>query len=262
MDESTTIEQSVELLQQLGLKEYEARSFVALSRLPSGTAKQIHEISEVPRTRVYDAVRVLEAKGLVETHHSSPQQFRAVSVAEAAETLRAEYDDRVDSLQSMLGSLPSATVGSEAEVTHEVWSLKDATAIAKRTDQLVGDGGSEVVVVIGDESALTPSLVDEIEEAQDRGVNVVIGTSTDELRDLIDTEFPDVPTFLSGLEWLRAADSPEDHTVISRILLVDRASILISTRSDGPAHNGAEQAVFGRGFDNGLVTIIRRLMAT
>jgi sugar-specific transcriptional regulator TrmB len=63
---------AVELLQQLGLKEYEARCFVGLTRVPSGTAKQLGEITDVPRTRVYDAVRVLEAQGLVEVQHSSP----------------------------------------------------------------------------------------------------------------------------------------------------------------------------------------------
>ncbi|MDY6819231.1 MAG: helix-turn-helix domain-containing protein, partial [Halobacteriales archaeon] len=50
---------AVELLQQLGLKPYEAKSFVALTQLPSGTARSISEQVDVPRTRVYrDAARV------------------------------------------------------------------------------------------------------------------------------------------------------------------------------------------------------------
>ncbi|MFB6177506.1 MAG: helix-turn-helix domain-containing protein, partial [Halobaculum sp.] len=63
MDDNTNITRAVELLQQLGLKEYEAKCFVGLSRLSTGTAKQLSEITEVPRTRVYDAIRVLEAQG-------------------------------------------------------------------------------------------------------------------------------------------------------------------------------------------------------
>ena len=95
MAHSENIEQAVEVLQQLGLKEYEARCFVGLSRLNTGTAKQLSELTEVPRTRVYDAIRVLESQGLVEIQHSSPQQFRAVSLDEATETLRDQYEDRV-----------------------------------------------------------------------------------------------------------------------------------------------------------------------
>lgn len=52
MADVTEGNESIELLQQLGLKEYEARAFVALTRVEAGTAKDIAELSEVPRTRV------------------------------------------------------------------------------------------------------------------------------------------------------------------------------------------------------------------
>jgi hypothetical protein len=43
-------------------------------------------------------------------------------------------------------------------------------------------------------------------------------------------------------------------------LLVDRQAILVSTFVPGQGRH--EQAVFGRGFHNGIVTVARRLMAT
>lgn len=114
-------ERATDLLQSLGLKEYEAKCFVALSRVDSGTAKDVSELSEVPRTRVYDAVRVLETKGLVETQHSNPQRFRAVSIEEATHTLRDEYEDRVTDLEDALHDIQPATQDDEYEdVTHEV----------------------------------------------------------------------------------------------------------------------------------------------
>ncbi|RLM77810.1 TrmB family transcriptional regulator, partial [Halobellus sp. Atlit-38R] len=51
MEDVSNQDQAIELLQQLGLKEYEAKSFVALARRQRGTAKDISETSEVPRTR-------------------------------------------------------------------------------------------------------------------------------------------------------------------------------------------------------------------
>ncbi|WP_342764001.1 TrmB family transcriptional regulator [Halococcus hamelinensis] len=68
---SATEEEVIDLLQDLGLKEYEAKCFAALTRLSSGTAKEISDTAEVPRTRVYDAVRVLESSGLVEIQHGN-----------------------------------------------------------------------------------------------------------------------------------------------------------------------------------------------
>uniref|UniRef100_UPI00374CA2A2 TrmB family transcriptional regulator n=1 Tax=Natronococcus roseus TaxID=1052014 RepID=UPI00374CA2A2 len=113
MDTNESVEEAIELLQQLGLKEYEARCFVGLSRLRSGTAKKLSEMTEVPRTRVYDAVRVLESQGLVEVQHSSPQEFRAVSLKEATETLRNQYEARVDRLENALNTIDIVDEGDD-----------------------------------------------------------------------------------------------------------------------------------------------------
>ncbi|WP_245944473.1 TrmB family transcriptional regulator [Haloplanus salinus] len=91
------------------------------------------ETSEVPRTRVYDAIRVLETKGLVETQHSNPQVFRAVSVDEAVRTLQSEYVGRTKSLRSALSGLDPTDDGRTADATHEVWSLSGDQGITSRT---------------------------------------------------------------------------------------------------------------------------------
>jgi sugar-specific transcriptional regulator TrmB len=66
MDTTETLEEAVEVLQQLGLKEYEARCSAGFSRLDSGTAKRLSEMMELTRTRVDDAMRVMEAQGMGE----------------------------------------------------------------------------------------------------------------------------------------------------------------------------------------------------
>ncbi|WP_331234814.1 TrmB family transcriptional regulator [Natronorarus salvus] len=265
MNERSTQQQAVELLQELGLKQYEAACFVALSRLPSGTAKQISEISEVPRTRIYDAIRVLEGKGLVEVQRSNPQRFRAVPIAEAAETLRNEYEDRSNRLAETLADLDSAVPDEgNPELTHDVWALSGESSIANRTIQLVDGADSEIVLVVGHEDVLTPELVDLLQHARQRGLSVFIGTATEELRDLVRSEIPEAEVFVSGLDWLRSSPiDSQDTTTISRLVLIDREAILVSSMS-GTNGGGAvtEKAVFGDGFDNGIVVIARRLMAT
>ncbi|MDS0297184.1 TrmB family transcriptional regulator [Halogeometricum sp. S1BR25-6] len=262
MEDLTNVERAVELLQKLGLKEYEAKCFVALTQLPSGTAKHISEISEVPRTRVYDAVRVLETQGLVEIQHANPQRFRAVSIDEAAQTLRSEYESRTESLRETLQGVEAATVDDEVDVSHEVWALSGSAAIATRTTQLVDEAESEVVLIVGHESALTDDLVERLESAQDRGVSVVVGTVSESLHEDVRAVLPGAEAFVSELEWLRST-AADDATEITRLLLVDRTTILVSTtHSGGATGEQSEQAVFGRGFENGLVTIVRRLMST
>ena len=261
MEDISNSETAAELLQQLGLKEYEAKCFVALARLPRATAKEISEVSDVPRTRIYDATRVLETKGLVEIQHSNPQQFRAVPVAEAVETLQQEYRDRTEKLRDTLEDLETPPA-EETDEVHEVWSLSGASAIEHRTFQLFDEAERELVLVAGHEDTVSTESVKRLQAAQDRDVSVLIGAVSDELQSRFRTELPEARVFVSGLEWLAGSGSVRDGTEINRIVLVDRSTILVSTRGKEKGAPRSEHAVFGRGFDNGLVAITRRLMAT
>jgi sugar-specific transcriptional regulator TrmB len=256
MDDNGGVEETIEVLQQLGLKEYEARCFVGLTRLDTGTAKRLSEITEVPRTRVYDAIRVLEAQGLVEIQHSSPQRFRAVSLEEATETLRDQYEERVERLHQSLDTLEAVDVEDESPV-QEVWAMSGQDAIENRTNQLIDGAADEVVLVLGDESLLTEDLVDSLNDL-DPAVELLVGALTEPLEEQIHRAIPGATTFVSGLEWLHGEHTTEDATAIGRLLLVDRSTILVSSiRPDSKE----EQAIFGEGFGNGLVVIARRLMS-
>jgi sugar-specific transcriptional regulator TrmB len=256
MNTTDSLEEAIEVLQQLGLKEYEARCFVGLSRLHTGTAKQLSEMTEVPRTRVYDAIRVLEAQGLVEIQHSSPQQFRAVPLDEATETLRDQYEDRVERLHDALDTVEIVEEGDETPV-QQIWAMSGRDAIENRTDQLIEDASEEVVLVVGDESLLTGNLVTTL-NGVGNGVDLLVGALTESLQEQIQAAVPDATTFISGLEWLHGEAATEDEMAIGRLLLVDRSTILVSSLLPDTKE---EQAIFGEGFGNGLVVIARRLMA-
>ncbi|MFB6302105.1 MAG: TrmB family transcriptional regulator [Haloferacaceae archaeon] len=252
------VEEAVDILQELGLKEYEARCFVGLSRTSTATAKQLGEITDVPRTRVYDAIRVLETKGLVEIQHTSPQQFRAMSLEEATETLREQYEGRVDRLRGALERIERAEAEPESPV-QEVWSLSGREAIVSRTNQLLQNADEEVMFVIGAESLLTADLVERL-NGLDGGVDLIVGAATDRLDDRIRDQVTSATTFVSGLDWLHGPpEAGDDHGVaVGRLLLIDKSTILVS--SIVPT-TGEEHAVFGTGFGNSLVVIARRLMA-
>ena len=255
MQTNENLEEAIEVLQQLGLKEYEARCFAGLSRLPTATAKQISEMTEVPRTRVYDAVRMLEAQGLVEIHHSSPQQFRAVPLDEATETLRDQYENRIDRLNDALETVEIVETEDESPV-QQVWAMSGRDAIENRTNQLIAEAEEEIVLVLGDDSLLTESLIEDLNEIAN-GVNLIIGALTESLQDQIQEAIPSATTFVSGLEWLRGDDTDAD-VAMGRLLLVDRSTFLVSSLM---MDSRREQAVFGEGFGNGLVILARRLMA-
>ncbi|WP_136718378.1 TrmB family transcriptional regulator [Halorientalis salina] len=256
MDTPENVEDAVEVLQKLGLNEYEAQCFVGLTRLNTGTAKKLSELTDVPRTRVYDAIRVLEVWGLVEIQHSSPQQFRAVPLEEAIATLRGQYEGYVERLHDALDTVDVVEEDDESPV-QQIWAMSGQTAIENRAAQLIKKATDEIVLVIGDESLLTENLVDTLNEVDD-DIDLIIGTLTEPLQEQVRAVVPDATTFVSGLEWLHGESTTENKTSIGRLLLIDRSTILVSSILPDTKK---EQAIFGEGFGNGLVVIARRIMA-
>lgn len=262
MSEIPTVDETVSLLQDLGLKEYEARCFLALTQVEAGTAKKISDISEVPRTRVYDATRVLEANGLVEVQHSNPQRFRAVSIDEAVTTLRRKYDSRIDTLRSQLERLDLEPKPDAPDQMQEVWSLTSHEGIESRTHDLLEQAESEIVLLVVEEEILTEALFDRLHDAVDRGVDILLGGKTAAIISQLDTELPSVKVFETDLDWLRGpADASE--VAISRLLLVDQTSLLVSSFNPADGHDGSQnQAIFATGLENGIVVLIRRILAS
>lgn len=261
MSHEQTTAETVSLLQDLGLKEYEARCFLALTQVASGTAKEISEISEVPRTRVYDAVDVLEARGLVEVHHSSPQRFRATAIDEAVTTLRQKFDTRIDTLHSQLEHLDTREVPDDADQMQEVWSLTGHEGIESRTYDLIENAGSEIVLVVIEEAMLTEALFDRLHDAADRGVDIIIGGETDAIIARLEAELTAVKVFETDLGWLMGPE--DDEVAISRLLLVDRTRLLVSSfYPDGTHGESHEQAVFANGLQNGVVVLLRRVLSS
>jgi sugar-specific transcriptional regulator TrmB len=262
MTENQPRAETVSLLQDLGLKEYEARCFLALTGLSSGTAKEISDMSEVPRTRVYDAIRVLEAQGLVEVQHSSPQRFRAVGVGEAMSTLRQKYEGRIETLESSLEQLETSDESDEADLIQEVWSLTGVEGIQSRMLDLIEDADSEVVLLVVEEELLTDELYDQLEAAMDRGVRVVVGGQTSGIVENLKSELPPVEVFETELTWLMGPED-EGEVAISRLLLTDRTTLLVSSfYPDEAGVESNEQAVFANGLGNGIVVLIRRLISS
>ena len=58
--------------------------------------------------------------------------------------------------------------------------------------------------------------------------------------------------------WIQAKTADEDRVDIGRLLLVDRSTILVSSMDPDTLE---EHAVFGEGFENGIVVIARRIMS-
>ncbi|QHS18176.1 TrmB family transcriptional regulator [Halopenitus persicus] len=254
MSTSESVEEAVEALRQFGLREYESKCFVGLLRLSTGTAKEISEMADVPRTRVYDAVRVLEARGLVTTQHSSPKRFRAVTPEEATRTFRERYERELERLSA---SLEALTDVEDAADLPDVWTMTGRARIDDRIRRLTREATEEIVFVVGDVTFLTEEVIEALTGVSD-DVSLLIGGVDDALQRRIRSAVPRAETFVSGLEWLADGSGDGGRRSIGRLLLIDRSATLISTVG---ATADDEHAMYGAGLENGLVVVARRLLA-
>ncbi|WP_256290702.1 TrmB family transcriptional regulator [Halobellus inordinatus] len=122
VDTDISEHEAVESLERLGLSNYAAQVFVALQSLNVGTAKQIHEETDVPRSQEYGAAEELADFGLVEIQKSTPKRYRPVSLDTArgqfAERLKREADRAFSFLKAQRETQVDGEMRGDVWITH------------------------------------------------------------------------------------------------------------------------------------------------
>ncbi|ABL78552.1 TrmB family transcriptional regulator [Thermofilum pendens] len=102
------------LAESLGLREYEARAYIALVLYGSMTATELAKRSELPQPRVYDVVKALEEKGLVAISEGKPRKFSALDPRVALKRyVERRHAEETSTLNSILRLLESASLRRE-----------------------------------------------------------------------------------------------------------------------------------------------------
>lgn len=242
---------AVEQLERFGLSAYAARTYVALAGLGEGTARDVSRVSEVPRTRVYDAVDELRDRGLVDVQRSSPKRFWATSAETASRAFEREFRRRTDDLRTALTEVEPEERPAEQR---GVWTVEGRDAVADRLRNLFAEAEEEIVyMTVAD--LLTDDLIDELRAAAARGVSIELAGLSDDVQERIEAAVPEATTFDSLWVW--------SDTAAGRLAMVDGRRTLVSVIVDesGVAGNGGddETAIWGEGETNSLVVVLRAL---
>jgi len=248
-------EDAIDALESLGLTEYEARCFVALAQLPHGTAKEIGQVADIPRSRVYETMDRLRDRGLVELHDAKPRKYKSVSIDTALELLRTEYESYFDTVERSLNQLEP--VYKKAE--QGVWAINTHDQITGRVVDLVDDATEEVALLVLDEGLLDEDVLDSLQAAGERGVAIHVGADSESVGDRVEDALDDVDVFTTRLiEWFTArGGSPE----IGRLLMVDRESVLVSALHEEELPGVPnETAAWSDGIDHGFATFAERIL--
>ena len=133
---SDDMERAHRLLRELGLTDYEARTYTALVSTESSTAGELSELANVPYSRIYDILSRLERRGWVEVQSGRPTRYRARAPAEVVRLLKTEQERRLKEIGE--------------EIVNELEPLYERKAEAKRPDIWIIRGGGNLLAKAGE----------------------------------------------------------------------------------------------------------------
>lgn len=244
---------AIEALTALGLTEYEASCFVALTQLSQGTAKEISRVADVPQSRVYDVCDQLYQRGLIDVEESDPKRFIALPVEGAIDRLEDEYSDHLDDASDALQSLDSRQRDEDG-----AWTIASRDDVTTRVVMHVDDATDEVYLHVAHEELLGPEIIDALGDAADRGVAVHVEVHSEALRSAVGDRLSTVDAVRSDLAF---DDLVEDGRAPGRLLMVDRETILLSAQKEGLVPSKLDETgLWASEVGHGLVTWLQPLL--
>ena len=240
-------DEAASALEDLGLSNYEARVFVALQKLGTGSAREIHEEAGVPRSQVYGTAESLEDRGLVEVQRSNPITYRPVGLAEARQRLEARIERTQEQAFDHLESIRDQQA-PESEAREDIWTIAGSAAITTRLLSLIPEARELLVFGVQSPDLLSDDVVDALVQQAEGGVTVLALSSDEKARNQLSE---------AGLQTFEPPPEQADNDQAGRLLLVDDHTVLVSVL-------GAEETAIwssGTSFASVLIPLIQGAVA-
>jgi sugar-specific transcriptional regulator TrmB len=163
---------SIDKLVQIGFSEYEAKAYVALLRESPVTGYQLSKLSGVPRSMIYEVVGKLTARGAAMTLRTGGStKYAPIPAAEFFDQLHREHEELIDSLKDDL------TAFASAPNLDYVWNIEGHENMMAKAMEMIDQAETRVYLALL--PTTFPALQSALEEAIERGVRVVVYTTTD-----------------------------------------------------------------------------------
>lgn len=121
------VQDTLNLLEKLGLTEYEAKTLNTLFRLKEAQAPTISRTAQVPKTRVYDVLERLIQKNLLIEIKGRPKLYRAIDPQKAIDLLITSKKEQLVALENEAVSLKENLVlyNEKEDKGEKVMKVKD-----------------------------------------------------------------------------------------------------------------------------------------
>jgi len=157
------LRQTIETVgERFNLGEYEIDAYLAVLEHGQLTASEIADRTDIPQPRVYDTVRSLSDRQLVELRESRPMQIVAIDPEDAFGSVQSSFTEMVDELV--------ARYTAPARETEAVTLVKSRSTIIRHLRECIESAEFELAL------SLTPELLtqfaDDLQRQIENGVSI------------------------------------------------------------------------------------------
>jgi len=206
----------IRALQELSFSEYEAKCYLALIGERSLTGYGVARASGVPRSKVYEVLEGMVARGVVIANYGEPTQYAPIAPNELISLRRRETDEAISAAEEGLRHFAASGVNRDL-----IWDITGRSEILDRLRELIGRAKRLILIQLWAEDA--PELRHALAAAAERGVEIVVIAYDD----------PDLPFTKVYLHEPGAAEVTEEHGGRWIILSADASEVVAGIVSLG-----------------------------
>jgi sugar-specific transcriptional regulator TrmB len=156
------------LLRRTGLSDYEAKVYLALVLRSHGTAEDVAETADIPRTSAYKVLEALSKKGYVNSRGGRPVVFHPVPPLEIRDRLVAEMERGFQLLDSLRGSQ------TEKGSPQLVYTIMGTESVMAKIGEMLDMAKERFFLSSPDLIELNNAFASKFTNALKRGVHVTV----------------------------------------------------------------------------------------
>jgi len=136
----------IKSLRKFGLTEYESSAYMTLNYMISASASEIAENAKIPRSRIYEILKMLERKGFVEIENSKPLKY---SVVPPKEIFRENKREIIAELEESEKDLVEIYENQLSKVPAPVWLIHGPEKIIEKELELISKARKTIAIRMG-----------------------------------------------------------------------------------------------------------------
>lgn len=148
----------IELLIDCGFNLYESRIIHALNKLEKASAKEIENISQVPKNKIYEILNLLLKKGVVQLLPTKPKKYRLINLKQNIKDNLKEKKKKIVSLEKSINQILKHPKKNTMLFEEKFWLLSGETAMVNKIIEAVDKTQKESIAFIDFWSAKNSNL--------------------------------------------------------------------------------------------------------